>query len=121
MHHHIWKILLTDEAVNLLQSGEYSGSSDDIRDGFIHLSTTEQVPATVEKHFADVSLLIAAECCLDSLGAALRWEPSRGGALFPHLYRPLTMADISLFIPIRDKSFAGTVFQVPANGPAQPT
>ena len=67
--------------------GVFSGSADDLRDGFIHFSTAAQARETAAKHFAGRSglLLIAFEA--EALGLELRWEPSRGGALFPHLHR----------------------------------
>jgi len=85
----IYKIINAGEWGAAKASGAYQGSADDLRDGFIHLSTAEQVPGTAAKHFAgqDGLLLVAFEA--DTLGAALKWEPSRGGALFPHLYAPL--------------------------------
>ena len=71
------------------RDGIFRGSPDDLRDGFIHFSTAEQVAQTAARHFAgqDDLLLIAVHS--DELGAALKWEPSRGGALFPHLYGAL--------------------------------
>jgi uncharacterized protein (DUF952 family) len=73
------------------RQGVFSGSEHDIRDGFIHFSTAGQVAETAAKHFAgqDDLLLIAVEAA--TLGAALTWEPSRGGALFPHLYGELDL------------------------------
>ncbi len=69
--------------------GQLDGAPVDLADGFIHFSTAEQVAETAAKHFAGQGdlLLIAIEA--DVFGDALKWEPSRGGALFPHLYRPL--------------------------------
>ena len=69
--------------------GIYSGSADDRRDGFIHFSAPAQVAETARKHFFGQTglFLIAVEA--DALGTALRWEPSRGGDLFPHLYGEL--------------------------------
>jgi uncharacterized protein (DUF952 family) len=75
-------------------AGVYAGSTDDRRDGFIHFSTAEQVPATAAKYFSDVRDLVVAAIVADALGAALKWEPSRGGQLFPHLYGPLDMAAV---------------------------
>jgi uncharacterized protein (DUF952 family) len=71
--------------------GIYRGSADDLRDGFIHFSTADQVAETARKHFAGQTglFLIAVEA--DRLGDALRWEPSRGGAMFPHLYGELDL------------------------------
>jgi uncharacterized protein (DUF952 family) len=68
------------------KAGVFHGSEDDRRDGFIHFSTADQVEETAAKHFAGQAdlLLIAVDSA--KLGDALKWEPSRGGALFPHLY-----------------------------------
>ncbi len=69
--------------------GAFSGSADDLRDGYIHLSTAAQAAETARKYFShrDDLLLVAFDAI--DLGAQLRWEPSRGGALFPHLYTDL--------------------------------
>lgn len=85
----IYKILpraLWDEAVT---KGTFDGSPVDIADGFIHFSTAAQVHETAAKHFQGMKdlLLVAVEA--DDLGGALKWEPSRGGDLFPHLYGTL--------------------------------
>ncbi|MEO1720528.1 MAG: DUF952 domain-containing protein, partial [Pseudomonadota bacterium] len=74
----------------------YTGSSDDARDGFIHLSTPEQLSETAAKHFAGQSNLIVVGFRADDLGDELRWEQSRGGALFPHLYGSLSV-DAAVF------------------------
>lgn len=73
-------------------AGVFSGAPVDLADGFIHFSTAEQVRETAAKHFAgqDNLLLIAIDA--EKLGDALKWEVSRGGALFPHLYAPLDPA-----------------------------
>lgn len=90
----IYKIFRKDEFDAFETAGETWGAPIDVADGFVHFSTAEQVAETAAKHFAgesDLKLL-----ALDSglLGDALRWEPSRGGALFPHLYRKLVAADV---------------------------
>lgn len=74
------------------RSGAFQGSLDDRRDGFVHLSTAEQLPQTLAKHFPDQTDLVLSEFASAELGASLRWEPSRGGAHFPHLYGPLPTA-----------------------------
>lgn len=73
-------------------AGVFSGAPVDLADGFIHFSTAEQVRETAAKHFAgqDNLMLIAVDA--ERLGDALKWEVSRGGALFPHLYAPLDPA-----------------------------
>ncbi len=63
----------------------------DLRDGFIHFSTAEQAVETAAKHFAGQRDLVLLAVEADALGDALKWEPSRGGALFPHLYAPLDL------------------------------
>lgn len=71
------------------RQGAYRGSADDLRDGFIHFSTAAQVPGTAAKHFAGQRGLFLIAVDADGLGDALKWEPSRGGDLFPHLYGEL--------------------------------
>ncbi len=81
--------------------GVFQGSADDRRDGFIHFSTAAQLPGTAAKHFAGQSglLLIAVDGL--ALGDALRWEPSRGGELFPHLYGELGLGAVTGIAELR--------------------
>ena len=72
----------------------WAGSPHDLRDGFIHFSTEEQLVGTLQKHYAGQTDLMLLRIESESHGDALKWEPSRGGDLFPHLYRPLTIASI---------------------------
>ncbi|CAM5483762.1 hypothetical protein AFEL58S_03339 [Afipia felis] len=74
------------------RAGVYRGSPDDARDGFIHFSTAAQLPGTLAKHYAGQSGLFLIAVNADALGAELKWEPSRGGDLFPHLYGALDPA-----------------------------
>jgi uncharacterized protein (DUF952 family) len=90
----IVKLLRSAQWLSFADQGQFAGSPDDLRDGFIHLSTPEQALATRERHFAGVTGLWQVWLDADALGDKLIWEPSRGGALFPHLYRPLLSADI---------------------------
>lgn len=78
----------------LRRDGRTLGAPIDIADGYVHLSTAVQVTETAAKHFVGESDLVLLALETDRLSDALRWEPSRGGALFPHLYRPLTLADV---------------------------
>jgi uncharacterized protein (DUF952 family) len=71
--------------------GRYDGSSQDQADGFIHFSTAEQIVESAARHRDGQSGLVLLEVDPARLGAALKWEPSRGGALFPHLYGPLPL------------------------------
>lgn len=73
--------------------GRYDGSADDRRDGFIHFSTAAQVAESAARHRAGVADLVLIVVETERLGAALRWETSRGGQLFPHLYGSLRTID----------------------------
>ncbi|MDH3262494.1 MAG: DUF952 domain-containing protein [Paracoccaceae bacterium] len=90
----IFKIFRRPEWDALRAAGATQGAPVDLSDGFIHFSTAEQVAETAAKHFAAESDLVLVAVEADRLGAALKWEPSRGGALFPHLYRPLSLDDV---------------------------
>jgi uncharacterized protein (DUF952 family) len=70
-------------------AGAYHGVGIDVRDGYVHLSTGMQAPQTLALHFADQAMILLIEFDPADLGADLRYEPSRGGDLFPHLYGPL--------------------------------
>jgi len=74
--------------------GHYSGSSQDREDGFIHFSGPDQIVESAAKHRKGQSDLVIIEVDPAALGADLRWEESRGGRLFPHLYRPLPVAAV---------------------------
>ena len=78
----------------------FDGAPVDLADGFIHFSTPEQVEDTATKHFSGQRDLLLVGIDAAALGDALRWEPSRGGALFPHLYAPLALADVLWVEPI---------------------
>lgn len=90
----IYKIFRPPEWATMQAQGETAGAPVDIADGYVHFSTAGQVPGTLTRHFADEGELYLLACNADTLGADLRWEPARGGALFAHLYRPLRMADV---------------------------
>jgi len=77
-----------------VRAGTYAGSSQDRKDGFIHFSTAEQLPESARKHRKGQPGLVLVAVDSQVLGAALRWEPARGGALFPHLYGTLSMAAV---------------------------
>jgi uncharacterized protein (DUF952 family) len=82
-------------------AGVFTGAPVDVADGFIHFSTAEQVEETAERHFAGQRGLLLVAVSTGDLGAALRWEPSRGGALFPHLYAPLPMQAVRWVKPLQ--------------------
>ena len=77
------------------KAGRFTGAPVDLADGFIHFSTAEQVRETAAKHFAGQDGLVLVTVETERLGQALKWEPSRGGALFPHLYGDLPMAAVA--------------------------
>jgi uncharacterized protein (DUF952 family) len=90
----IFKLCRASEWAEAERAGTFLGSPVDLRDGYIHFSTAEQVADTAARHFAGVDGLTLLAVDADTLGSALRWEPSRGGALFPHLYGPLPVASV---------------------------
>lgn len=85
----IYKLVAMPEWLAEAEQGSYQGSADDRRDGFIHLSTADQVAGTLARYFGAVDELLLVAVDPEVLEADLRWEPSRGGALFPHLYASL--------------------------------
>jgi len=91
----IYHMCRRDEWERALAKGEYSGSSQDQADGFIHFSTTEQLFESARRHRAGQAKLVVLGADPAALGAALRWEPSRSGALFPHLYGALPVSAVA--------------------------
>lgn len=89
----IYKIFRAAEWAALVADGETAGAPIDVTDGFVHFSTSQQVAETAAKHFANADDLILCALEADNLDM-LKWEVSRGGALFPHLYRVLRLTDI---------------------------
>jgi uncharacterized protein (DUF952 family) len=83
-----------------VRPGEYRGTADDLRDGFIHFSTAEQIAESARRHRAGQTGLVLIAIESERLGERLRWEPSRGGALFPHLYGPLDAAEVASVEPL---------------------
>ncbi len=90
----IYKIFRDDEWRAFEAAGETDGAPVDLADGFIHFSTAPQAAETAAKHFAGAEGLWLLAFEADHMGDALKWEPSRGGALFPHLYRRLQHAEL---------------------------
>lgn len=95
----IYKIFRPAEWADLTAHGTTQGAPIDVADGYIHFSTATQVRETAAKHFAGEGDLVLAALDAETL-EPLKWEPSRGGALFPHLYRALTLADIQWTAPL---------------------
>jgi uncharacterized protein (DUF952 family) len=87
----VYKVMSSAEAQQMQRDGVFRGSPADIADGYIHLSCGPQLAATLDKHYVGVDGLMLAAVDLSRLGDTVRWEPSRGGQLFPHIYGPLPL------------------------------
>ncbi|PSL22106.1 DUF952 domain-containing protein [Shimia abyssi] len=96
----IFKILRAEEWADLRANGRSDGAPVDVADGFVHFSTAEQAAETAAKHFAGVDGLFLLGLESEPMGDDLKWEPSRGGALFPHLYRELRIEDVTWAQPL---------------------
>jgi uncharacterized protein (DUF952 family) len=96
----IYKICTASEWHEAEHAGAYRGSAVDRKDGFIHFSTAEQAAETASKWFAGQRDLVLVAVDGDTLGARLKWEPSRGGALFPHLYGDLQLSAVLRVDPL---------------------
>ncbi|WP_050603310.1 DUF952 domain-containing protein [Ruegeria sp. 6PALISEP08] len=106
----IFKIIRAEEWAALQDKGATDGAPIDVTDGFVHFSTAEQAAETAAKHFAGVDGLTLLACDADAMGDDLKWEVSRGGALFPHLYRQIQLSDVVWSRPL---PFDGAVHQFP--------
>lgn len=100
----IYKILTADQWADLQTMGETQGAPIDISDGFVHFSTAAQVAETAEKHFAGQENLQLLALEADDLGHVLKWDISRGGDLFPHLYANLRLRDVLWCKPLPFKN-----------------
>lgn len=100
MTQRVYKIATRAQWADAEAAGVFTGAPVDVEDGYIHFSTAEQAPETVARHFAgrDGLLLVAVDAT--ALGEALRYETSRGGALFPHLYASLDLAHVVWVRPL---------------------
>lgn len=105
-----YKILTADQWA-ALNAGRFTGAPLDRSDGFVHLSTAAQLAGTLDRYFAGQGGLIIAAVDLAALGPAVRWEPSRQGPLFPHLYAPLTLDVITGWCPV--ERTAGAELRLP--------
>jgi len=86
-----YKVLTSDQMTALETDGTFSGAPVDLEDGYIHMSTAAQLQETLDKHFAGQDGLWLAAVDLDALGESIKWEESRGGQLFPHIYGALPL------------------------------
>jgi uncharacterized protein (DUF952 family) len=99
----IFKILTGPQWALWRELGISLGSHDDRRDGFIHFSTAAQTPGTLSKHFSAHERLWLVQAEAARAGERLRWEPSRSGQLFPHLYGPLTISMTTAEWPLHQR------------------
>lgn len=96
----IFKVFRAGEMAAFVNAGETLGAPIDLADGYVHLSAADQLGGTLAKHFKGETDLTLLAVEADTLGDALRWEVSRGDALFPHLYRALRVADVVWHKPL---------------------
>ena len=96
----VYKVMSAAELQQMQRDGVFHGSPADIADGYIHLSCGSQLPATLDKHFSGVNGLLLAAVDLSRLGDAVRWEPSRGGQLFPHIHGVLAIDAVVSVVPL---------------------
>jgi uncharacterized protein (DUF952 family) len=97
----IYKVLDVAAWETARNGGVFRGSAVDLQDGFIHFSAKDQLAETLRKHFAGASDLLLLYIRCERIADELRWEPSRGGALFPHLYAELPVAAVHRVEPLR--------------------
>lgn len=100
LHAIAYKILTSPQWAQWQAEGTFTGAPVDLADGYIHLSSADQVTETVNKHFAGQQDLYVVRVDLAPLGNAVRWEPSRGGALFPHVYGAMPVAVAVAALPL---------------------
>ena len=96
-----YKVLTAEQFDQFKADGVFKGAPVDLADGYIHMSTREQAADTVAKHFAGQDRLVMLMIDLAPLGDAVKWEVSRGGALFPHLYGELPMSAVAGKVVLR--------------------
>lgn len=92
--------VLTDAEMKVLERGTFTGAPIDLEDGYIHLSTADQLTETVDKHFAGQPDLWIVAVDLAAQDDPVKWEESRGGALFPHLYGALLLETVIAYEPL---------------------
>jgi uncharacterized protein (DUF952 family) len=96
-----YKVMSATELEQMQRDGVFRGTQADMADGYIHLSCGSQLAVTLERHFSGVSDLVLAAVDLSLLGDAVRWEPSRDGQLFPHIYGVLTIDAVVSAAPLQ--------------------
>jgi len=96
----IYKILRQAEWAELQQDGNFAGSVHDKRDGFIHMSTAAQLEGTLDKHYTQGDVVILVAVRLADIEISVKWEVSRGGAEFPHIYGRLPLSAVTQYWPL---------------------
>ncbi len=109
-----YKIVAAAEWRAALAEGRYEGSAVDLADGYIHMSTGEQLVETARRHYAGRTDLVLLTVDLRRFGDDLIWEPSRGGDLFPHLYAPLPAAAVTATRAFAVADDGAMIFEDPA-------
>lgn len=109
-----YKVLTAAQMHALEHDGSFAGAPVDLADGYIHMSTRDQLTGTVDKHFIGQDELWVAAIDLEALGEAVKWDVSRGGAEFPHLYAPLPLDVVIAYSPL-ERDADGTV-RLPVTG-----
>ena len=104
----VYKIMSAAELQQMQRDGVFHGSSADIADGYIHLSCGPQLAGTLDRHFSGIDGLMLVAVDLSQLGDTVRWEPSRGGQLFPHIYGPLPIGAV-VSVATLERNADGTV------------
>lgn len=103
-----YKVLTGKQMAELAETGRFAGAPVDVADGYVHLSTANQLAGTIDRHFADQADLHVAAIDLAAYGDAIRWEESRGGQLFPHLYAAMVLDTVIARGPL-DRADDGSV------------
>lgn len=98
----IFKVFRGPEWAELVENGRTRGAPVDVADGFVHFSTAKQLPGTLGRHFAGETGLVLVAMKVAGTAPWLKWEASRGGALFPHLYRDIEIGDVLWSRPLAD-------------------
>ena len=100
----VYKIIAHEAWAQACAAGRFEGAAIDLKDGYIHLSTGAQAPDTARLHFRDQAGLAVVAFEAEAFGETLKWEPSRGGQLFPHVYGPI---DTALAVSVTDAPLDG--------------
>jgi uncharacterized protein (DUF952 family) len=113
----VYRLISTEDWRAAVRAGVFTGTAVDERDGFIHLSTADQVEETARRHYATVRPLMLVSVDADRLSGELRYEPSRGGALFPHLYGTIPLEAVLAAMPLAEDREGHLMFPMLSNSP----